>query len=64
MAHWGYRELPVVEATTLTIYDELKQLVIDEEYRARQGAAARRFAVEHFNPTENARALAELLEGL
>lgn len=62
--HWGYRELPVVEATTLTIYDVLKQLVVDEEYREQQGAAARRFAVEHFNPERNAQALAELLGGL
>lgn len=64
LKHWGYRELPVVEATTATIYAALKRLVVDEEYRVRQGVAAREFAVDHFNPVDNARALAELLEGL
>lgn len=64
MEHWGYRELPVIEATTTTIYEALKRLVVDEEYRERQGSAARSFAVTHFDPVDNARALAELLEGL
>ncbi len=64
MDHWGYQDLPVVEATTATIYEALKRLVVDEEYREERGIAARRFAVEHFNPAENARAFVRLLEGM
>jgi glycosyltransferase involved in cell wall biosynthesis len=57
-----YTELPIVEADVNTVYDVLKRLVEDAEYRAERGQASRRFAEAHFNPAANARALAELLQ--
>jgi hypothetical protein len=59
-----YSELPVVEATTTNIYDVLKRLVTDHEFRENRGRAARRFAEQHFDPARNAPALAELLSRL
>lgn len=63
LAHFPeYTELPIVEADVHTVYDVLKRLVEDAEYRAERGRASRRFAEAHFNPAANARALAELLQ--
>ena len=56
-----YTELPIVEADTQTIYDVLKKLVTDADYRRRKGEESRRFAEQHFDPKKNAPALAELL---
>jgi hypothetical protein len=56
-----YRELPIVEANTQTIYEVLRQLVVDREYRLRKGREAREFAESFFEPAANARTLSELL---
>lgn len=48
-----YDSLPIVEASTDTIYDALKQLVIDREYRISSGKAARAFAERHFDVKKN-----------
>lgn len=59
-----YRELPIVEATTDTIYAVLKRLVTDPDYRRRKGEESRRFAEAHYDLARNTRALADLLERL
>lgn len=59
-----YKELPIVEANTQTIYDVLKRLVTDEVYRLRKGLESRRFAEQHFDPVKNARSLIDWLETL
>jgi glycosyltransferase involved in cell wall biosynthesis len=58
-----YDSLPIIEADTGTIYDALKKLVEDADYRRRKGEESRRFAEAHFDPVRNARAFAELLAG-
>ena len=59
-----YDSLPIVEADTNTIYDELKKLVTDADYRRRKGEDSRRFAEAHFDPEKNAKAFEKLLETL
>ena len=59
-----YDSLPIVEADTNTIYDVLKKLVTDADYRRRKGEESRRFAEAHFDPEKNAKAFAKLLEAL
>ncbi|MFX0093041.1 MAG: glycosyltransferase [Candidatus Hodarchaeota archaeon] len=49
-----YESFPVVEATTETIYEVLKKLVTDEEYRKKRGAESRAFAEKHFDAKKNA----------
>ena len=56
-----YDSLPIVEADTATIYDVLKQLVLDEKLRERKGRESREFAEQHFSPEINARKLESLL---
>lgn len=56
-----YRELPIVEANTETIYEVLKKLVVDHEYREQKGRESRQFAESFFDPSKNTRALADLL---
>lgn len=56
-----YSELPIVEANTETIYEVLKKLVVDQEYRQKKGRESREFAESFFNPSKNAKALADLL---
>lgn len=56
-----YDELPIVEANTSDIYEVLKKLVTDHEYRLMMGKKSRQFAEQHFDPRKNARALADLL---
>jgi glycosyltransferase involved in cell wall biosynthesis len=56
-----YPELPIVEANTETIYEVLKKLVVDQEYRQKKGRESREFAESFFNPSKNAKALADLL---
>jgi len=59
-----YKELPIVEANTQTIYHVLKKLVTDEAYRLQKGLESRCFAEQHFDPAKNARGLIKLLESL
>jgi glycosyltransferase involved in cell wall biosynthesis len=49
-----YKSLPIVEANTKNIYDVLKRLVVDEEYRDQKGKEARLFAEKHFDVKKNA----------
>ncbi len=59
-----YDELPVVEATTSNIYDVLKKLVVENEYRLLMGKKSRKFAEKHFDSKKNALAFADLLKKL
>jgi hypothetical protein len=59
-----YKDLPIVEANTRTIYEVLKKLVVDREYRLRKGRDSREFAESFFDPGSNARALSEFLSKL
>jgi glycosyltransferase involved in cell wall biosynthesis len=59
-----YSNLPVVEANTQSIYEALKKLVIDTDYRQQKGAESRRFAEAHFDPGKNSAELMKLLEAL
>jgi glycosyltransferase involved in cell wall biosynthesis len=59
-----YSNLPVVEANTQTIYDVLKKLVTDADYRRQKGEESRRFAEAHFDPEKNTAKLINLLEVL
>jgi glycosyltransferase involved in cell wall biosynthesis len=54
----------VVEANTQTIYDVLKKLVTDADYRRQKGEESRRFAEAHFDPEKNTAKLINLLEVL
>lgn len=57
-----YTNLPIVEADTRSIYDVLKRLVTDPEFRVRKGEESRRFAEMHFDPAHNAKGFAAILE--
>lgn len=59
-----YDKLPIIEANVDTIYDSLRILVEDEDYRLRMGNKSRVFAERHFNPRMNAKSFARLLLGL
>jgi hypothetical protein len=59
-----YDSLPIVEADTNTIYDALKKLVTDADYRHRKGEESRRFAEAHFDPEKNTKAFIKILEAL
>lgn len=59
-----YKQLPIIEADTSTIYDALKQLVVDADYRTRKGKESRQFAEQHFDPKKNTVSFIEHLESL
>ena len=59
-----YSGLPVIEADRASIYDVLKNLVVDAHYRQAAGVKSRRFAEQHFDVSQNARGLISLLKGL
>jgi glycosyltransferase involved in cell wall biosynthesis len=59
-----YSSLPVVEADTQSIYEVLKKLVTDADYRRLKGEESRRFAEAHFDPEKNTVRLIKLLEAL
>jgi hypothetical protein len=48
-----YEDLPIIEATTETIYAVLKRLLDDEPYRRSKGNEAREFAKRHFDVQRN-----------
>ena len=57
-----YNHLPIVEANTSDIYEVLKKLVIDKQYRQLKGEESRKFAESHFNSETNSIELIKLLE--
>tara|TARA_B110000438_G_scaffold30091_1_gene29261 strand:- start:1189 stop:2346 length:1158 start_codon:yes stop_codon:yes gene_type:complete len=59
-----YDGIPVVEADTKTIYEVLRKLVVDAEYRKNKGIESRRFAESHFDPRNNTKKLIQTLKGL
>ena len=59
-----YDGLPVVEADTKTIYEVLRKLVVDAEYRKNKGIESRRFAESHFDPRNNTKKLIQTLKVL
>jgi glycosyltransferase involved in cell wall biosynthesis len=59
-----YDNLPIVEASINSIYDVLKKLVINTDYRRRKGEEARRYAEAHFDPVKNTKAFSQLLKSL
>lgn len=59
-----YKHLPIIEADTSTIYEELKRLVVDADYRARRGEDSRLFAEQHFDVQRNTSSFIEHLEAL
>lgn len=54
---FGYKDIPIVEADCETVYAQLKKLVMDADLRKNIGKASRQFALRHFNPEANAKAL-------
>lgn len=59
-----YESLPIVEANTETIYEVLKKLVVDENYRKKKGRESRFFAERHFDAKKNAAELESIFLGL
>ena len=59
-----YNDLPVINATTNDIYDVLKKLIIDKDFRKQSGENSRKFAERHFNPIENTKEFEKILLGL
>ena len=49
-----YQSLPIVEANTENIYEILKSLVVNKEYRKQKGRESRLFAERHFDVEKNA----------
>lgn len=56
--------LPIVEATTSNIYETLKELVENQQYRVELGRQSRSFAERHYEPERNAAALAVFLDSV
>jgi len=56
-----YSSLPIVEANTSTIYEVLKKLTIDDDYRRKKAAESRIFAEKHFDINHNAIELEKIL---
>ena len=48
-----WENCPIVSATPETVYQELRKLVIDEEYRTRVGRESRRFAEKFLDVKQN-----------
>jgi glycosyltransferase involved in cell wall biosynthesis len=59
-----YDSLPIVQANVNNIYEVLKKLVTDADYRRCKGEESRRFAEAHFDPEINTKAFAKLLATL
>jgi glycosyltransferase involved in cell wall biosynthesis len=56
-----YSGLPVVEANTKNIYEVLKKLVVDKEYRERKGRESRIFSEQHYDVKKNVASLVQEL---
>ena len=59
-----YKTLPVIEADTKTVYDSLKKLVVDHDFRRMKGIESRKFAEQHFDPVKNTNSLIKNLLSL
>lgn len=59
-----YKTLPVIEADTKTVYDSLKKLIIDHDFRRLKGIESRKFAEQHFSVQKNTKSLIKHLESL
>ena len=59
-----YTDLPIIEANTRSIYDVLKKLVINHEYRKQKGEEARLFAEAHFDSQKNTSHFIKILQEL
>lgn len=59
-----YSKLPIVEANTKNIYEVLKELVENKEYREQKGRESREFSEKYFDVKKNAQDLAYILEQL
>ncbi len=55
---------PYVQATPSSIYEVLKRLVTDTEYRNEMGRASREFAERQYDPVRNSAELARVLDSL
>lgn len=55
-------ELPVIEASTTTIYAVLKELILHKNLREKKGQESRTFAEKQFNPKNNAFELTRVLK--
>ena len=59
-----HKALPIIEATTLNVYQELKRLVVDKRYRQLKGRQSRNFATRHYDSKLNTNKIIEILEAL
>jgi len=59
-----YSSLPLIESDTSRIYEVLRKLVTDENYRKRKGRESRQFAEKHFDPIVNTKLLIKNLSSL
>ena len=59
-----YKTLPVIEADTKTVYDSLKKLVVDHDFRRMQGIESRKFAEQHFSVQKNTQSFIKYMESL
>ena len=56
-----YTKLPVINATTESIYSVLRKLLLDPSELRSYGESSREFSLKHFDPSSNAKDLAALL---
>jgi len=59
-----YDSLPIVEATCENIYEVLKELVVNKEFREAKGKESRVFAERHFDVVKNAAELEKVFLNL
>lgn len=59
-----YTSLPIVEANTENIYEVLRKLATNKEYRKVKGEESRQFAEKHFDVKKNARELEKIFLNL
>jgi hypothetical protein len=59
-----YKSLPIIEANTKIIYDVLKKVIVDKNYRDQKAAEAIQFSNLHFNVTSNTKSFINFLEQL
>ena len=59
-----YKSLPIIEANTKTIYEVLKKVIVDKNYRNQKAVEAIQFSNLHFNVTSNTKSFINFLEKL
>lgn len=57
-----YKTLPVIEADTKTVYDSLKKLIVDHDFRRMKGIESRKFAEQHFSVSNNTKSFIKYME--